>query len=542
MRMPRRSPILPALACSLALACGGGRPADGGVACSRDRDCPAGQGCVSNVCAALACGGCQPDQACGSDGNCVAAQGASCSDHTCPSAYPCKGIICSRACTLDKDCDTGFICNSKLGGCAECVFDSQCEGKPGRTHCDADNGVCVACNVNFDCTKALGTGHYCDAHLCLQGCKADGDCNNSLGEKCDTTQTPGRCVQCKANADCSAQGPGTQACDNTGHCVQCFGGTQAQANAFCGAGTAECNLATKSCVQCLPESNQSGADCGYLYNGAMDPHDASTCDAATFSCVPGCKFDEQCGCPRTGPGGTQSLCPRNPDQEHCDPTRTTMAGITGATEGACVQCYKDNAHCAYKVLGHGGALNGARCVNDSCVEGCDTDADCPSQHPTCHIGTSSSDPNNHKCIDCKCDVPGADSSWCDTTAAGVAACANDVGGNPRVCDAATLLCRKKRMGEECSRSNECGDTHDPTIGACLPTPAICVYSSHSGSGTGGSTYCSADHLSGRCGIPCDDFFNNSCNGNTSCPGSSCRQATGDAGASGAYCVSSSCNF
>src|ERR1700674_1760374 len=129
MRLPPGRPAVLASLCLALLACGHGMSAG---QCQHNFDCPAGQGCESGTCKVLPCGGCQPDQACGADGNCIAAQGASCSDHTCPSAYPCKGIICSRACTLDKDCDTSFICNSKIGGCAECVFDSQCESKPGR--------------------------------------------------------------------------------------------------------------------------------------------------------------------------------------------------------------------------------------------------------------------------------------------------------------------------------------------------------------------------------------------------------------------------
>src|SRR5438067_12643298 len=137
MRMPCRSSILLALACSLAAACGGGQPGTD-ASCIRDRDCPAGQGCINNLCAPLPCGGCQPEEACGSDGKCVPAQGASCSNHTCPPGYPCKGTICSKPCTLDKDCDSGTVCNPKLGGCAECTFDSQCDAKPGKTHCDSD--------------------------------------------------------------------------------------------------------------------------------------------------------------------------------------------------------------------------------------------------------------------------------------------------------------------------------------------------------------------------------------------------------------------
>jgi hypothetical protein len=574
MRMP--PPTLAALAlCPLLLfACGGGKPRND-ASCQHNFDCPAGQGCIDNACQALPCGGCQPEEACGTDGNCAAAQGASCADHTCPAGYPCNsGGRCSKVCTLNQDCDPGFVCNSALHSCAECSFDTQCAGKAVRPVCDSASGACVACNVNFDCVKALGTGHYCDAHACKVGCKDNNDCNAGLGETCDTSTAPGKCIQCHTKDDCAAFG-GTPACDGTGHCVQCAGSTQAEANTFCGQGQSECNLATKTCVQCLPANNASGADCGYLNGGAMDPHDAQTCNPSTLSCTAGCQFDSQCGCPRNAPGGLESDClnpdgttHRFPDQEHCDPRRTTMAGVAGPTIGACVQCTQ-NAHCEYKINGttqYGGAyaeLNGARCFSDSCVEGCDTDTDCwpadssgqrKSNGRICHQG-GSSDPNNHKCVECQCDVPGADPSYCEVKASGARACADgeikDVDGRvtstyPKVCDSEKLMCRKKRQGEECSASNECGDTHDPTIGLCIATPSICVYHSHSGATTGGETYCAAGSQPfGRCGVPCDDFPSNYCTGTTHCPtNSSCRQATGEdlaAGHVGAYCVDDRCN-
>ncbi|MFN2548252.1 MAG: hypothetical protein ABR567_12525 [Myxococcales bacterium] len=537
--------------CLAAVACGKGAP--NGRQCQHNFDCKAGEGCVDGACEVRACGGCQPDEACGSDGNCVAAQGVSCADHTCPAAYPCNsGGVCARPCTRDSECDTGFLCNAALKSCTECAFDSQCAGKTGKPVCNADTGYCAACNANFDCVKALGAGHYCDAHACKPGCKTTADCNAALSETCDTSTTPGKCVQCHINTDCqNAFGASAGACDDTGHCVQCWGTSQADASkTFCA--DQECNLATKTCVQCLPANDATGQDCGYPYNGQKYPENASVCDPGTYTCVPGCQTDAQCGCPPIAPGGAESDCRdpdgqthRVPDQEHCDPARTTMVGVSGPTRGACVQC-TSNTHCEYKIatvpasLHPYGTMNGARCVNDSCVQGCDTDNDCWPDHATsngkiCHLGNSL-DPNNHKCVQCKCDVLSDDGTYCEVLSNGQPACAAAASGAPRVCDAATLDCRPKRQGEQCVHSTECGDNTDPST-TCVGSLSLCVYSSHDGAGTGPTTYCAPDHSSyGRCGVPCDDFQNNYCTGTTHCPvNSACRQASGD-GASGAMCV------
>lgn len=542
-----RVPPLVAVLASFLLACGQGKPGSD-TPCQHDFDCKSGEGCVGGTCQSLPCGGCQPDQACGTDGTCLTAQGAACAKVvSCPAAYPCNsGGICAKACTLNADCDPGFVCNSGLKSCAQCTFNADCAGKPGKAVCDQDHGVCVDCNVDFDCVKALGSGHFCDAHVCRVGCAKSEDCNASAGETCDTSTTPGQCIQCHGNADCTSFGVDAQACDDTGHCVKCWGPTQAQANNFCGSGTPECNLTTRTCVACLVSNNQSGADCGDRATAPPDPHTALTCDPATNACVHGCQFDSQCGCPRTAPGNLESDCVdpdgtthRNPDQEHCDKNRTTMAGVSGATVGACVQC-TTSTHCEYKIkgttlyAGRYATLNGARCLSDTCVEGCDTDADCWPDHltsngETCHLGSGA---NNHKCVSCECDSPGADLSWCDS-----ARC-----GSGKVCDVATLSCRLKNQGEQCLHSNECGDTHDPTIGACLGAGALCVFSSHDGCGTGGVLLCSAGSQFGRCGVPCNDFCGNQCVSGTGCPsGSRCRQASDQDGSSNSICVASTCN-
>ena len=548
--LSRLSLVLAFATFSSAFSCGGTRPSSLG-GCQRDRDCPAGQGCVQNSCTPLPCGGCQPDEACGSDGKCAPAQGQSCANHTCPAAFPCNGSVCSKTCTVDVDCDKGYVCNSQLHSCAQCTFDKQCEGVAGKTHCDGQSGTCVACNANIDCTTAVGTGHYCDvAHTCKAGCLRDADCNASIGETCDGAAgtTPGKCIQCKRDGDCLGGAP---SCDETNHCVQCSGATQAAANSFCGPGgnTPECNLATKTCVGCLPANNQSGLDCGYpLPGGTRDPHVAQTCGPAN-SCVEGCQFDEQCGCVRNSSGAEGDCYRKSLGLEHCDPKRTSMLQADGVTykpsQGGCVQCV-NNAQCAYKRTPRAGS----RCTNDSCEPFCDSDADCllpdaanpgATRQLFCQQ-TPGHDAQHKTCTECRCDVPGADATYCEVNTDGSAACA-PASGSPRVCDRDTLLCRKKNQGELCLTSGECGNAYDPTVGQCLPTPGFCAFHSHPGSTTGGETYCSPSKNVGRCAVPCDDYFTNRCVGGTNCPsGSSCRAATNEASKPINSCVPSSCSY
>lgn len=560
----RRFAAAAAAVCLLA-ACGKGT-STGGTSCTHDFDCKAGEGCVNGTCESLPCGGCQADQACSTGGTCISAQGAACSAVVaCPAGFPCNaGGTCAKPCTVNADCEAGFVCNSGLKSCTQCAFNGDCKSAKGTPVCDTDptagasassgQGLCVECNVGLDCTKALGSGHYCANHVCKPGCASTNDCNAGAGETCDTSTTPGKCIQCHTNTDCQTQfGSVAGICDDTNHCVQCWAADQATASSQCTPD--ECNLTTKTCVQCLVANNASGKDCGYGPPGTRDPHDESTCNPNTSQCAPGCASDAQCGCPRSA--GVETGCPRFAVQEHCDPAKTTSADQTGTTIGACVECRPNHGEdCSYTVIGNhqytngtSGANpyavnNGAYCVNDSCVAGCNADADCWPDHTSsngkiCHLGPAG-DPNNHKCVTCACDIVSADGTYCEFKADGVTrACANS-GTHPQVCDHSTLTCRRKSQGESCFTNSECGATASGST--CSPISAggdgYCMFQfDGTDTCTGaacGPFYCVAGGNSGRCADLCD--------GTCSCQSNSTCGLGKDPSNTGAHvCAENSCN-
>ncbi|HUJ25304.1 MAG TPA: hypothetical protein VLW85_04745 [Myxococcales bacterium] len=550
----RRSAVTASFVCLLAAACGKGTTSDG-TACTHDFDCKAGEGCVDGTCEALPCGGCQADQACSTGGTCITAQGAACdSVVACPAGFPCNsGGTCAKPCTINNDCETGFVCNSGLKSCTQCAFNGDCKSAKGMPVCDTDptagasassgQGLCVECNVGLDCTKALGSGHYCDDHVCKPGCAGDNDCSANAGETCDTSTTPGKCIQCHTNTDClNTFGSSLGVCDDTNHCVQCWASDQGTASSQCTPD--ECNLTTKTCVQCLLANNAGGKDCGYGPPGSRDAHDESTCNPSSSQCVPGCATDAQCGCPNNGPGNTESLCGRYAVQEHCDPARTASVDQPGtATLGACVECRPGHSEdCSYTVVGNHqytsgpsssnpyAVNNGAYCVNDSCKAGCGADADCWPDHATsngkiCHLGPAG-DPNNNKCVTCACDSPGTEDTWCSS-----AKCTGT-----KVCDTATLTCRQKQQGETCLHDTECGSSAASLGSTCNSIGGaghgFCMQ--HATPNLGDDLYCFAGGNLGRCADFCDDIC-------ACASGSSCFQATSTDGVGTTACKPTSCD-
>ena len=120
--------------------------------------------CEDNVASSSSCDG---------RGGCAANADVSCRPFACGT-----GATCLTICNDDNDCSTGNRCDVATG---ECV---------------ASTGVCVESNTAVEAVD--GTVTSCSPYLCVAG-RCEGECSTSndcaSGHVCDTTQTPGACVE-----------------------------------------------------------------------------------------------------------------------------------------------------------------------------------------------------------------------------------------------------------------------------------------------------------------------------------------------------------
>jgi MYXO-CTERM domain-containing protein len=219
---------------------------------------------------------------------------------TCLAASDCTAA--PRTCTRDGVC--AFCTPGPMGDATACSM-----SEDGRA-CLADSlgGVFCGCNTDADCGGA-SSGRVCEAdrHRCAPGCATGAGRNGCpTGQRCvvtgagvntrgtctlDCTSTPmcgsmlpalplcpdtgmRRCVECRADGDCSGNADGRVYCDLTaGRCVACLTGGASQCTAA-GVGAA-----------CLPGGAcgcNTDSDCGARESGRV-------CDAFTRVCRAGCR-------------------------------------------------------------------------------------------------------------------------------------------------------------------------------------------------------------------------------------------------------------
>ncbi|MFO0602974.1 MAG: hypothetical protein U0324_07355 [Polyangiales bacterium] len=145
-----------------------------------------------------------------------------------------------------------------------------------------------------------------------------------------------------------------------------------------------CDVASGRCVACSPTADTCPA--------------TQHCDAASLTCVTGCRSDEGCAAdPGADAGADGGAAPRN----RCD----TMNHV-------CVQCATD-AHC--------GA--GQLCMGNVCVAGCSPTQACPAGQTCCSGGCVDVQANTAHCGACgnRCSLPNATEA-CVAGACAVAAC------------------------------------------------------------------------------------------------------------------------
>ncbi len=241
--------------------------------CITEKDCINGQQCVDGVCAAdeeLVDGGfvvdASPDSSIGN--KCVYAS-------DCPIPLVCIAGTCLPECKEDRDCPTGFVCNSSqtcvppggvdggsdAGGPSTCANGQQ---DPGETavDCGGPCGACsgAGCTKPSDCASHVCGGQKCQAPTCADGLQngteSDIDCGGPSCSKCPAQKgcwSPLDCNTgtCKSgictDMSCSdkVKGGGETDVDCGGFvCGPCADGKSCDGNADC---TSQ-NCVSKKCV------------------------------------------------------------------------------------------------------------------------------------------------------------------------------------------------------------------------------------------------------------------------------------------------------
>ncbi|MCA9524113.1 MAG: hypothetical protein KC609_24265 [Myxococcales bacterium] len=175
-----------------------------------------------------------------------------------------KGSFCTKACTKQSDCPSGYFCYEVTTDSKQCVpstwkcigciqtgcSDSTKACNFNTGECETKKKTCEACTQNFEC----GDGSFCllnnstGTRYCAPGCNT-GSCPNGF--------------------TCNTQGGGdgsVKVCEpNGGTCSLCSGVT-------CGGSTPVCKPETGKCVECVEST-----DCS----------DNKTCDVAQNKCIEG---------------------------------------------------------------------------------------------------------------------------------------------------------------------------------------------------------------------------------------------------------------
>lgn len=142
---------------------------------------------------------------------------------------------CPPACTFDRDCPEGLVCDPETSTCVECADDEDC---PEGQVCDEETNTCVECTEDADCPE----GQVCDeeTNTCVE-CTEDADCPE--GEVCDPETNT--CVECLDDEDC----PEGLVCNpETNTCVECLDDEDCPEGEIC-------DPATMTCVECLDDED-----------------------------------------------------------------------------------------------------------------------------------------------------------------------------------------------------------------------------------------------------------------------------------------------
>jgi hypothetical protein len=173
---------------------------------------------------------------CSEDGRCVACL----EDTDCPAPAACQERRCdpeSQTCRPrplpeGSRCGTG-LCDAQ-GQCAGCNSDDDCPDAPTCQvqRCDRASRTCEPADAadGSDCTAAFGAGN-CQAGRCVQ-CRADADC--PAAGTCEQAFCRSSDYTCQLRpAPSGAACSGDDVCDGAGRCVACIGDAQCGAHGVC---------------------------------------------------------------------------------------------------------------------------------------------------------------------------------------------------------------------------------------------------------------------------------------------------------------------
>jgi hypothetical protein len=477
------------------------------------------------------------------------------------------------ACLADAQCGSpasGQVCDMGPGASYTCILGCRQGGNGcgAGLHCTSSTasvGACVACLADSDCGGDQ-SGIICDpaAHACVLGCRGTAG-NRCSGNLVCTSQdsAAGTCLGCLADSDCGGAQSGL-VCDTTKH--SCESGCRASGGNGC-SGALVCTSkdgAIGACVGCL-----SDASCGNAHSGAVCDTAKQVCvvgcrgeggngcsgnlvctspDAAIGTCA-GCVADTDCGGPHSGSicdaaSKTCVLGCRGSDGNGC--SGDLVCTSQGSAAGSCVGCLTDS-NC-------GDAKSGIVCDQSSqkCMVGCRSQA---GNGCSGNLVCTSATDTIGSCVACLGDSDCGDAKSglvCDTSTLSCTAGCRSIGGNG--C-AGSLVCTSTdgALGKcgGCMTDSDCGGA---TSGVVCDVPSHTCTSGCRGEGgnaCAGVKLCtSADTVIGACvecivddtcggphsGKVCDKLachdgcrgaFGNTCSGDKVC--SSATEAVGTCG-------------
>ena len=476
-------------------------------------DCTAEPGCETQLVSTANCG------ACGK--SCLVTNGSAiCTGGTC------GPITCNAGwgnCDTNPDCETqlntptncgkcGTACDtakplcSTVGGQQTCVSDcsaaapTKCGTKCVDTKTDIANcGMCgtacslpnaVAACTNSQCTMTSCQTGFADCNAGQPGCETP------LG----TASNCGRCGEvCGANLKCDA---GSRTCVDI-----CTGGGTGNAGHCCSAADCPSNLPVCSGRTCVGKPN--GQSC------------SSSTECANGNCVDGVCCNTACGgqCEACDVNGSIGTCKAVTGAPHRNarPARA-MCGGDPACGGTCNVTV--TTKCTYPANQCRTASCSAARVQVNAAT-CDANGACPATSTTnCNFACVASTgmcggsciPGAKRCSGNTLQVCNSDGAYVTDTACS---------GNMPICDAATLTCVKRPLGNACSSPNECA-SGNCAFGVCCNEPCGTSCSTSCGGGT-----CVHKAAKTSCGKRTGVYPGNSdiflyCDGNGSCVGPTFR--------------------